>query len=107
MVDELSAQGLVSDRRYVASYVDERMRKGFGPLRIRAELQERGIGGDLVSHGLAVDEDVWLDLLRRVHDKKFGNAAPHGRADAARRARFLEYRGFTSAQVSRVLRFDD
>lgn len=103
----LQEQGLLSDARFVDGYVEERLRKGFGPLRIRAELQERGIAAERIARSLGLDEEVWMDVLSRVHDKKFGEAPPSGRAEFARRARFLEYRGFTVSQVSRFLRFDD
>ena len=103
----LQEQGLLSDTRFVEGYVEERLRKGFGPLRIHAELQERGIEAGRIAHGLELDEEVWMDVLSRVHNKKFGGAPPTGRVELGRRARFLEYRGFTTAQVSRFLRFDD
>jgi regulatory protein len=103
----LEEQGLLSDARFVEGYVEERLRKGFGPLRIRAELQERGIEAGRIAHGLELDEEIWMDVLSRAHNKKFGEAPPSGHAELARRARFLEYRGFTAAQVSRFLRFDD
>ncbi len=103
----LQEQGLLSDSRFVESYVEERLRKGFGPSRIRAELQKRGIEVKRIARSLELDDEVWMDVLSHAHDKKFGEAPPSSRAELARRARFLEYRGFTAAQVSRFLRFDD
>ncbi len=103
----LQERGLLSDSRFVEGYVEERLRKGFGPLRIRAELQERGIEAERIAQSLELDDEAWMDVLSHAHDKKFGEAPPSGRAELARRARFLEYRGFTAAQVSRFLRFDD
>jgi regulatory protein len=103
VLSRLAEQGLVSDARYVAGYVAERMGKGFGPLRIRAELRERGVEDALIGRHLDQKEETWMTLLRRIHDKKFGRGAPLDRTDLARRARFLEYRGFTASQVSRFL----
>ncbi len=107
VLDELARQGLQSDERYVESYVNERIRKGFGPLRIEAELRERGVDEDLIRRYLDIDDRTWRELMSAAHDRKFGPGPAEGRSDIARRARFLEYRGFTSAQVSRFLRFDD
>jgi len=107
VLDSLAEQGLQSDERYVESYVDQRMRKGFGPRRIEAELRERGVDDHLIHRHLDIDDEIWRELMRDVHDRKFGPAAADGRSELGRRARFLEYRGFTSAQVSRFLRFDD
>jgi regulatory protein len=102
----LADRNLVSDARFVESFVDARMRKGFGPLRIRAELRERGVDDRQIGQRLDRDEEVWMALLAEVHNKKFGEHQTTGRAELARRARFLEYRGFTTAQVSRFLRDD-
>ena len=103
----LVERNLLSDARFVESYMDERMRKGFGPLRIGAELRERGVDERLIAGHLDRDEEIWMDVLAAAHDKKFGTDPASGRAALARRARFLEYRGFTIAQVSRFLQFDD
>ena len=103
----LADRNLLSEARFVENYVDARMRKGFGPLRIHAELRERGVDDRLIGRQLDRDEEVWLVLLNEVHNKKFGEHPVFGRADLARRARFLEYRGFTAEQVSRFLRDDD
>ncbi len=103
----LAGQGLQSDERFTASYVDERIRKGFGPMRIRAELCERGVDASLIERYLDRDEARWQELLARVHTKKYGAAPAQGRSELARRGRFLEYRGFTSGQVSRFLHIED
>jgi regulatory protein len=44
--------------------------------------------------------------LRRARQKKFGAALPDNYADRQRQARFLGYRGFTSAQIRTALGFD-
>lgn len=104
---ELQRQGLLSDERFLESYVEERMRKGFGPLRIRAELRERGIGDESIDAALDFPAQDWQDVLIRVHDKKYGRQPPSDRTELARRARFLRYRGFTAEQVSRLFPFDE
>ncbi len=107
VLDVIAGQGLQSDDRFSETYLNERMRKGFGPLRIRAELRERGIEESLIALYLdSIDETDWMERLASVHNKKFGMAPAQGRSELARRGRFLEYRGFSSSQVSRFLRFD-
>jgi len=100
---DLAAHGLLSNARFTARYVEERMAKGFGPLRIRAELGQRGIDADLIDAHLPKDETAWMPLLTRAHDRKFGHLPPRDRMDLARRARFLEYRGYTGTQIGRFL----
>jgi regulatory protein len=99
----LSERGLLSDARFVESYVRERMAKGFGPRRIRAELRERGVADDQTDRWLPADDDAWVPILTAAHDRKFGKSPPADPGELARRARFLEYRGFSSAQIGRFL----
>jgi len=46
----------------------------------------------------------WLDVLRRVRRKKYGERPPATPADWARQARFLQGRGFTAEQIRQVLK---
>ena len=42
-IDDLVKDGLLSDERFAESYFQSRKNKGFGPLRIKNELSQRGI----------------------------------------------------------------
>ena len=42
-INELLKDGLLSDERFAESYFQSRKNKGFGPLRIKNELSQRGI----------------------------------------------------------------
>ena len=46
-IKELVDDGLLSDERFAESYFQSRKNKGYGPLRIRNELKQRGIGDQL------------------------------------------------------------
>jgi len=48
LIEDLAERGLVNDQRIVETYVTERIRKGFGPLRIRHELHRRSLADDLI-----------------------------------------------------------
>ncbi len=94
VLDELAAEGLQSDDRFVESYLHARMEKGFGPLRIRAELKERGIDEARIRLALEGVEAQWREQLLRVARRRFGDAPPADRREMGRRARFLAGRGF-------------
>lgn len=98
--------GALDESRFVEVYVAERIRKGFGPLRIRAELRERGIPDDLVDAGLDGDMD-WEADLQELHDRRFGDGAPRDRDEYAKRGRFLQQRGFPAEMIRRRLHFPD
>lgn len=102
-VAKLASEGLVSDERFAESFVTARMRKGQGPVRIRAELKKRGIAAEMAQ--LQVDEagHDWIGLAREVRERKFGAHIPAEFKDKAKQMRFLEYRGFDGEQIRAAL----
>ena len=76
------------------------MRKGQGPIRIRAELKKRGVSAELVQlHVYDAGQD-WHALACEVRGKKFGDAIPAEFKEKAKQMRFLEYRGFDIEQIN-------
>jgi regulatory protein len=102
-VARLAEEGLVSDERFAEAYVSSRVRKGQGPLRIRVELERRGVSSDFITTCLEQGDIDWDELARSVRVKKFGSVLIENYRDWARQARFLQYRGFTGDQISNVL----
>ena len=106
-LDRLAADGLQSDARFAEQFIHSRMQRGSGPQKIRAELRERGV--DAADIGLAMEalDGDWLALLRSVREKKFGSELPGDYRERARQMRFLQQRGFSSAQIGRLFRDTD
>jgi regulatory protein len=105
LLDALRGEKLLDDRRYVENFVAYHAARGQGPLRIRQELRRHGLQGPCVEEFLDSYAD-WGSQLQTARQKKFGAAAPKDDADRKRQARFLSYRGFTSAQMRMALGFD-
>jgi regulatory protein len=105
VLDALRAEKLVDDRRYVENFVAYHASRGQGPIRVRLNLRQKGLDEALVEECLAAYTD-WAGRLKEVQRKKFGAKPPCGYADKQRQARFLAYRGFTSAQIRTALGFD-
>ena len=103
MLDRLAACGLQSDARYAEQYVAMRAARGYGPVRIRAELRERGVDAAVIDDWLDERDASWRERLRVVARKRFGAAAPADFRERARRARFLEQRGFGAELIRREL----
>jgi regulatory protein len=98
-VDQLTADGLQDDRRFVENFMQSRINKGKGPLRIQSELSQRGVAAGLVNQVLEAADIDWRELARVVRQKKFGAALPQDFKEKARQMRFLQYRGFGPAEV--------
>ena len=93
-LEGLVADGLCSDANFAATYIKSRGARGFGPLRIRSELRQRGVDAPTIDQGFAEFDGDWADVARRAAAKKFGEQRPETRQERARYARFLTYRGF-------------
>lgn len=102
VLDELEAQGLLSEARFVESFIRSRVESGQGPLKIRAALQERGIAANVAEVALDEDRSIWRERCRQTWRKRFG-AAPGDRREAARQMRFLASRGFEVGDIRAVL----
>ena len=105
LLDVLRAEKLLDDRRYTENFVAYHAVRGQGPLRIRVDLRRHGLSGSLVEECLEGYPD-WIVHLRKARGKKFGAGLPTHYADKQRQAKFLGYRGFTSAQIRMALGFD-
>jgi regulatory protein len=106
VLDELERTGALANARFADTFVRSRIAKGQGPQRIRAELAQRGIDAAAADDGLAAADVDWLATIRAVRSKRFGPELPRDYAERARQARFLQYRGFDSAQIRAALEFD-
>jgi len=102
-LDKLIAEGLLSEDRFLESFVGSHARRGHGPVWIRAELERRGIGGEAIESALTSAELDWNRVANEVRTRKFGNAPPADFKARAKQARFLQYRGFTADQVRAAL----
>lgn len=93
-IQELVAENYLSDQRFASEYTRSRLRRGFGPARIRLELQEHGIEPELVRQTLSeYNVQDWQQAARAVWQKKF-TSLPADFAMLAKQKRFLNYRGF-------------
>jgi len=107
VLNNLEERGYLSDERFVELYLEMRKRKGYGPLRIQAELRERGIGRDLISRYLEEADSDWYRLMQVVAAGKFGISPDVSHKTQQKAARFLEYRGFPTSMIRRYLWDED
>ena len=103
VVARLGREGLASAERFCEALLTARSARGYGPVRIQRDLQEKGITAEAIDRLLDFSSGEWLVQLRRVKQKKFGAALPRDPAEWARQARYLHSRGFTVDQIQRVL----
>ncbi len=103
VLDEFETEGWLSDDRFAEAFVRQRMDAGYGPIRIRSELQQKGV--DLVPACLTdIGEEDWNGRAIRARERRFGlRNIQEDWPEKGRQARFLTQRGFSSSQVERAL----
>ena len=102
LLDELAAKKQLSDERYAHERARALARK-YGAARIRQDLKAKGIDREVID---AVSSGNELERARAILNRKF-RAPAAGREELARRARFLQGRGFSMEVIGRLLRGSD
>ena len=102
VLDELQQQGLQSDERFVESFVAARVQRGQGPLKISYDLQNKGICSEVISMQLQAYATAWLELAKRVLQRKFGEQPPADHTERQKQQRFIAGRGFPDDICYRV-----
>ncbi len=105
LIEALRTEKLIDEARYVENFVAYHAARGQGPVRVRSALRQKGLEGDLVEACLVAYPD-WMMQLHQARLKKFGLAESSNYSETQRQARFLSYRGFTSAQIRSALGID-
>ncbi|WP_061238119.1 recombination regulator RecX [Ectopseudomonas composti] len=103
-LQRLSEEGLLSEARYLESFVAYRARAGYGPLRIREELGQRGLARGDVDQALRESGIDWFEQLRETWQRKFAGQLPADARERAQQGRFLAYRGYSLDMIGRLLR---
>lgn len=104
VIDSLAQQKLLSNHRFIENYIYYRRTKGFGPLRIQAELIERGIHAELIDPHLKITDNAWFAEVHAVWQKRFKNQMPRDFKTRAQQMRFLYSRGFTAEQIEHIFK---
>lgn len=102
MID-LTHSGYLNDQRLIENFIRSRQTRGYGPERIRLELQKRGLEVETIAEQLQITDNAWLVEARKVWQKHFKGQKPKDFKTKAKQMRFLQYRGFTQEQIESVL----
>lgn len=100
LLQTLTNEGLQSDERFTEHFIHHRLVKGQGPLKIKQELKQKGIEGELIQLYLYEQEHDWYQLVRSVREKRFGSDLPKDLKNKAKQSRFLYSRGFDTDMIN-------
>ena len=103
-LDQLQRENLLSDSRFIESIVNSRVSAGFGPVKIKYELRQKGISVERVDDYFSGITVEWEQLMAAQRNKKFGQNIPVDYREKMKQARFLQNRGFSTESVMRLFR---
>ena len=95
----LRDENLQSDQRYLEAYIRFRRNKGFGPIKIGAELYSKGLDSGQVRACLYDEDNDWLELCRHALEKRFPELDKTNLKERAKCERFLVQRGFSHEYI--------
>lgn len=98
-LSRLCDEKLQSDDRFAEAFVYSRRQKGYGPVRIRSELYQKGVATDLINQYLIDEDDGWTQMAIEQRVRKFGTEPPADYKQRAKQQRFLMQRGFLSSHI--------
>ncbi len=98
LLRELESRKQLSNERFAEQRAHALARK-FGPARIRHDLKAKGVEEHLIDRVSGAGE---LETARAILERKY-RAPAANRAERARRARFLQGRGFSSEVIHRLV----
>ena len=103
-IEKLQAKDFQSDARFGEMLVRSRIKGGYGPRWIVAELKTHGIGEAAAQELIAATDPDWADLIRRQLQRRYGSKLAKDYVERAKRAAFLLRRGFPAATVQSITR---
>ena len=99
-IKDMEQDGLLSDERFAESYFQSRKRRGFGPLRIKNELIQRGVQENLF---YSSDETTdWSHYALEALKKKMNGKRPKETKDILKLKSFLNYRWFEFQDIDKA-----
>lgn len=101
VLDDFVAKGLISEARVAQSVVNQRAPK-LGAMRLRAELQTKGIDAAQIQAVIADLKPTEVARARAVWAKKFSEPPQDAKA-MGKQVRFLAARGFDGAAIRAVV----
>lgn len=103
VLGDLADRGLQSDERFAEGFVRMRSQKAYGPVRIRAELGERGIDRSLIDRMLREADVDWLGLASAWYERRYHGQAADDLKEKSRRQQALARRGFGHEIIRELL----
>ena len=98
---KLKKEGLISNQRYAEAYIRSRFHSGFGPIRIKHELEKKGVIEAIIKTAFQETDLDWDDKLKSEFKKKYESNDMKSSNDN-KISKFFLYRGFDLEKISKL-----
>ncbi|OIN12300.1 RecX family transcriptional regulator [Oceanisphaera psychrotolerans] len=102
-LDKLEQQQWLADRRFAAVQVRQHIFRKHGPLRIRVELQRKGVDEADIEQALEEEAPDWFELALACYRARFAFDDRLDIKEKAKRMRYLQSRGFAFEHIRHAL----
>lgn len=103
VIDDLLDKKYLSEQRFTESYIRSRENRGFGPIKIKAELKNKGVSSDLIQDHLQEGAARWFDSAQSQYQKKYADKPCSDYKSWTKRARFMQSRGFSMEHIHTII----
>ena len=94
----------LDDDRFASRFLASRGRKGYGPARIRQELNQKGVARESIEKAMRDCDSDWCALAKKQAIRKYGEPLPREFSEKVKIQRFLLYRGFLMEDIQDIWR---
>jgi len=101
----LEENNLLNQNRYIEGLISSRVKRGQGPLKIKAEIiQKTSMSESEITYFMDSLDIKWSEHAKNAREKKFDTSLPSDRKMQERQIRFLLYRGFPMDIIMSLLK---
>ena len=93
-LESLSRQDFQNDERFAFALARSRQSAGYGPQRIRAEMQQHSLGSELIDQAVSALECDWLEMAHGLVERRYLRKIQQDPNQVRKAVDFLLRRGF-------------
>ena len=100
-IEKLKKDDLLSDARFSEAYMRSRFNSGFGPVRIKYELNRKGVDKIFIERACIETDLDWDKKMIEEYEKKYDSNKTKDQ-NFLKISKFLLYRGFDLEKISKL-----
>ena len=100
-IEKLKKDDLLSDARFSEAYMRSRFNSGFGPVRIKYELNRKGVNKIFIERAFIETDLDWDQKMTEEYKKKYDSNKTKDQ-NFLKISKFLLYRGFDLEKISKL-----